>query len=799
MDLHAYRFADFLLDPAKRILARYGLPLTLQPKAFDVIVYLVEQRDRAVGRDELIAAVWGKADISDNALGQVVLQARRAVDDSGGEQHFIRTVPRFGYRWIAPVERIESAPTEPPSVDAPGPTAHSSPASPPAAPRRPWAWAALVAIVLACAGVFFAIAERPTSPIEPASRAPAAAARAAAPATAALVVLPFVVDAPPSWSWVRLGAMDYAVQRLRNSGQPVVPSDEVVGLAQRHLDTRGVLDTPALLRTIGASEAIAPQARLRDGRWSVRLELRERALAAEGVADDPIVATREAIDRLARMLGLPAAGLVDAPDGLAALLQQVRAAILSEQLDDARALLLGAGPGEQAQPAVRLHLAELDFRAGRLDEAERALRALLPETREGDAANLHARVLNTLANIAYQRHDIVAVEDFSQQALRWLADRDDKAETGRALIGRATAHSAAHRYDDALADYAQARVVLEAAGDRLALARVDAYLGLLEVNRDRHAEAVPLLADAAARLQAFDAVVEELHARVGLVLARLALLEPAAALVECERLGALAARVSDPRRRSYADLACADAELANGHLAAASTLLRGVDARAQPADATLLQQSRVQRHRIAAELAFELGDAHAAARELDAALALPDDFDSDGTHARLLLLALRAQLALGDTDGAARTLAAARAWGERHADDDVRMQVELAIAAQALADADAVEADRAFEAALASADASRIPANLLVAAVAASPRLIEAGRLDRAAIVIGRVAPWASRHYDAALLQLRLYRALGQPAPWQAALDQASALAGERVIPPALRVPPSPPPAMQRP
>ncbi|HEY6544318.1 MAG TPA: winged helix-turn-helix domain-containing protein [Dokdonella sp.] len=795
MDLHAYRFGAFLLDPAKRILARDGALLTLQPKAFDVIVYLVEQRDRAVGRDELIAAVWGKADISDNALGQVVLQARRAVDDSGGDQQFIRTVPRFGYRWIAPVERLENLPAaDPPAVTAITPSPPS--ASPHAKPRASRTWIVVVALLIACAVAFVALTQRAPPPIEQAPHAPEPREARSAPAASALVVLPFAVDAPPSWSWVRLGAMDYTVQRLRNSGQPVVPSDEVVGLAQRHLDARGVLDTAALLRTIGASDAIVPQARLRDGRWSVRLELRQRALAAEGVADDPIGATREAVDRLARMLGLPAAGLADAPDGLAALLQQVRAAILSEQLDEARALLLGAGPHEQAQPAVRLHLAELDFRAGRLDEAERALRALQVDTASGDAASLHARVLNTLANIAYQRHDIAAVEDLSQQALRWLADRDDKAETGRALIGRATAHSAEHRYDEALADYAQARVVLEAAGDRLALARVDAYLGLLEVNRDRHAEAVPLLADAAARLQAFDAVVEELHARVGLVMAQLALLEPAAALAECERLEALAARVSDPRRRNYADLACADAEVANGHLAAASTLLRGVDARAQPAEATLLQQSRVQRHRIAADLAFERGEARAAARELDAALALPDDFDSDGTHARLLLLALRARLALGDADGAARTLAAARAWGERHADDDVRMQVELAIAAQALADADADEADRAFEAALAAADASRIPANLLAAAVAASPRLVETGRLDRAAIVVGRGAPWSSRHYDAALLQLRLYRALGQPAPWQAALDQASALAGERVIPPALRVPPSPPPPL---
>jgi len=792
MDLHAYRFGAFLLDPAKRILARDGAPLTLQPKAFDVIVYLLEQRDRAVGRDELIAAVWGKADISDNALGQVVLQARRAVEDSGGDQQLIRTVPRFGYRWIAPVERIESAPHD----EMPVAEATSAPAAP--APSRPrWPWFVL-ATLLALAAIAVAW-------WRPHGARPAVETPVPTPAPAprhvdnAFIVLPFTVDAPPSWSWVRLGAMDLAVQRLRGSGQAVLPSDDVVGLAQLHTDAGGVLDTAALLRAIGASDAIEPQARLRDGRWSVRLELRARQLAAEGVADDPIAATRDAVDRLARMLGLPAAGMADAPDDLAALLQQVRAAILSEQLDEARALLLGAGAGQQSQPAVRFHLAEIDFRAGRLDEAERALRALLEQTASGDAAMFHARILNTLANIAYQRNDAAAVEAWSEQALRWLAGRDDKAETGRALIGRASARSADHRYDEALADFAQARIVLEAAGDRLALARVDAYLGLLEVNRDRHAEAVPLLAEAAQRLQVFDAVVEELHARVGIVMARLALLEPAGALAECARLDALAARVADPRRRNYADLACADAELANGHLAAAATLLRGVRARAQPAVATLLQQSRVQLHRIAAELALELGDAAAAADELDAALALPADFDSVGTRARLLLLSLRARLDLGDSTAATPIVEAAREWGVRHAGDDVRMHVELALAAQAVATADAVAADRAFEAALAAADASRIPANLLVAASAAAPRLIEAGRLDRAAIVIGRVAPWSTRHYDAALLQLRLYRALGQAAPWRAALDQARALAGERVIPPALRVAPPPPPGLGQP
>ena len=73
----------------------------MQPKAFDCLTYLIANRDRAVGRDELIAAVWGKVEISDNILGQVVAHARRAVNDNGEEQRVIRTVPRFGYEAAA--------------------------------------------------------------------------------------------------------------------------------------------------------------------------------------------------------------------------------------------------------------------------------------------------------------------------------------------------------------------------------------------------------------------------------------------------------------------------------------------------------------------------------------------------------------------------------------------------------------------------------------------------------------------------------------------------------------------------
>jgi DNA-binding winged helix-turn-helix (wHTH) protein len=99
-----YTFAGFQLDPAGRELLQDGARVSLPPKSFDCLVYLVQHRDRAVGRDELISAVWGRADVSVALLAQTLLRARRAVGDTGTEQTAIRTVPRFGYRWIAPTE-----------------------------------------------------------------------------------------------------------------------------------------------------------------------------------------------------------------------------------------------------------------------------------------------------------------------------------------------------------------------------------------------------------------------------------------------------------------------------------------------------------------------------------------------------------------------------------------------------------------------------------------------------------------------------------------------------------------------
>jgi DNA-binding winged helix-turn-helix (wHTH) protein/tetratricopeptide (TPR) repeat protein len=176
-----YRFGEFTLIPALRELARNGRPLAVQPRVFDTLAYLIQHRDRAVGRDELIAAVWGTVDITDNVLSQIVARARQAVGDSAEVQHTLRTVPRFGYRWVG-------------GVDAASATAVPAPVEPPVATPRRWQRPA-VALTLLCALGVLVRSSSQAPPIQPslpmATIAPDSATERVAAVRAALAASQF--------------------------------------------------------------------------------------------------------------------------------------------------------------------------------------------------------------------------------------------------------------------------------------------------------------------------------------------------------------------------------------------------------------------------------------------------------------------------------------------------------------------------------------------------------------------------------------------------------------------------------
>ncbi len=105
-----YRFAEFELDTERLEFRAAGEVRALEPQVFDVLRHLVENAERLVSRDELIEAVWDGRIVSDATVSARINAVRRAVGDSGERQALIKTVPRRGFRFVAPVTSGDEAP-----------------------------------------------------------------------------------------------------------------------------------------------------------------------------------------------------------------------------------------------------------------------------------------------------------------------------------------------------------------------------------------------------------------------------------------------------------------------------------------------------------------------------------------------------------------------------------------------------------------------------------------------------------------------------------------------------------------
>ena len=106
---HFYAFGPFRLDSEKRVLVRDGVPIALAPKAAETLLVLVKNAGRLVEKDELMAQVWPDAFVEEGNLSRNVFALRQLLGKWDGKRDYIETVPKRGYRFVAPVEAVTHA------------------------------------------------------------------------------------------------------------------------------------------------------------------------------------------------------------------------------------------------------------------------------------------------------------------------------------------------------------------------------------------------------------------------------------------------------------------------------------------------------------------------------------------------------------------------------------------------------------------------------------------------------------------------------------------------------------------
>lgn len=200
-----HRFGHYELDDSTRELrGADGRRIETEPKAFELLLYLLRHRDRAVSKDELLTELWPRTIVTETALSRCVMKARRAVGDDSGSQSAIMTVHGHGYRFVAELEE-EHDPGAAPTAE------EIASAEPPSGRRARWLAGAALAVLAVIAGGLY---------LE---------TRAPGPLAGTLAVLPVTnLDDDADLAWVRVGLMSLMQRMLEDDGVDVVSERSVL-------------------------------------------------------------------------------------------------------------------------------------------------------------------------------------------------------------------------------------------------------------------------------------------------------------------------------------------------------------------------------------------------------------------------------------------------------------------------------------------------------------------------------------------------------------------------------------------
>jgi len=466
-----YRTGEYSVDIDAREIRRGDTIVDVEAKVFDLIALLLVNRDRALSKRELNAALWQDRPVTDAALSQQLRKARRALGDDGNSQRVIRTVHGHGLRWVAEVD-ADAAPAGTAHGAVPRAASTAAPVAAPApAHRRRWLIAAVAVLALLVA----AVALR--------------AMRTGNEADLRIAVLP--VDdrsGDDSLKWTRNGLMGLMVSLFeQHGGHPEIVAARDVQAVETPTRRAGDADFAGVRRALGATHVVA--SRLRRIGTIYELDLR---LVAAGAAERhetlhggaPAALAVAAVAQVQRWLDL--AALPDAGSrGIASpFLAEAYARGLDAQShgDHAGALkyfaiCLDQDPG-LAWPRLGLAISQGETGAN-ATSAENAAKVVTAAREQRDGELLVA-ALRQLASLAYRRGDLDGAALHLDAARRALpADRRELALTDL-LVAQASIEDERGHFKESRELFTRALALARASGNRRGEASVLVNLASLD-------------------------------------------------------------------------------------------------------------------------------------------------------------------------------------------------------------------------------------------------------------------------------------------------------------------------------
>lgn len=816
-----YRINDLSVDCSSRLITRDGAPLTIPMRAFDCLCMLLQNSDRAVGRDELIREIWGHEEISDNQLSQLIVLLRRLVGDDGMRQHMIRTVPGFGYHWIGPIVEEDAE-----SLEDEDSILMISPISSEANDEDD---TPCQNVSLAGDGVGIEEIQGASRSFDEIGMQSAIEAeesreldstmpfRSAAALFALFVILLFAagstsdedglndsrqeslkgvwvlppeIEFDPEHAWLPVSLMSIVESRLRVNGIGTVPIENVLSA----LEFDGVqpveISDHQLLRQFDAQLIVRIQAKKSENSWTVHLN----ATPSSGLPVDVEHSGERLIDAVIAAADELLIGMQYVPSSPGESGDMPRIAlrewIRQGNYDRARKEIEAMRTEDRSTGEIALIEARLDYSEGRYTQALERIEAAMDSSNatlepelQADALLLRASVRRALS-INVDRGDL-------DMAIRLLRQSGSSTELALAIFKRAQFRARLEQYDEASLDFMDARVLFEDAGDEIALADIGYELARMKMERAQHAEAlvqVRHVKDLYQKYRAFSGLARAYQFEIFL---NSRLLRWADASTSCNAAMELLERVESIPQQERVLRRCARVAIETGQLTRADALLNRISGLHQSSEANLKDVLVLGYYRTQLELAT--GRAERVRKALDdlatdflAVMSRVDrpELQMKSNLERTLLLHQQARRSMAGIPRLPTEL-------EPFVKSPETSSGHLAHALW-LSERDHPDTEQALRTALELAERDQFPELIVDAADVLIQLLLDQGRVQEARtqvdLLVAQNPEVMENDYTVALIRLRVANAYGSEKQWQRALQRVEALAGERPIPNQLAV-----------